>query len=189
MSTGLSSGICPISVDRFRRERVQPLGAGVGADTQPLDHHAEAERARMTAHEPDSEWHPQPLARLAAGPVPPAQQHHVQIKHGGGQRDEVEETRERDRPRCRNRGTAPAPTSPRSAAGAAAGRRADPVQEDRHGAEEGAQDERHRDVRRQQRRHHPHRDQHRAHQPVAQVGREHHPEVGRAQEPAGPPGG
>ena len=29
-------------------------------------------------------------ARLAAGPVPPAQQHHVQVEHRRGQREEVE---------------------------------------------------------------------------------------------------
>ena len=54
--------------------------------------------ARSTAANRTAEWSQRPLAGLAAGPVPAAQEHHVQVEHRRGQRDEVEDPRERDHP-------------------------------------------------------------------------------------------
>ena len=126
---------------------------------------------------------PQAFACLTPRPVPTPQQNHVQVEHRHGQRDEVEEARERDHAGAevaelgRNRPVLDPPPQ------AGAGGCTDPVQEYRHGAEQGAEDKGHRDVRRQERGNHADRNQQDPHQPVAQIGRKHHPEVGITQIP------
>ena len=86
-------------LERFGRKRVQPARELASARSPSRSIITlRLKSARITPANRISECSPQPLARLAAGPVPPAQQNHVQVEHGRGQREEVEEARKRDHP-------------------------------------------------------------------------------------------
>ncbi len=165
------------SVDSCR-ERVQLFGAGVGADSRLLEHHREAEKRQNDRHEPHHRMEPVPRAGLAAGPVPPAQEHHVQVEHRHREPDKVKQARQGDHPRAEIlelRRDRPAfelpPPAPRSWRHRAGPERSAPRRK-------AHQDERHGHIRRQERRDHPDRDQERSHQPVAEIGGEQDAEIG-----------
>ena len=80
-------------------ERVCNLfGARVGASSHALDHHCATEKRQNDRYEPHQGMEPVSPAGFAAGPVPPAQEHHVQIKHRDRERDKVKQSREGDHP-------------------------------------------------------------------------------------------
>ena len=158
MSTGRSSGICLTSVDRFGREGVQLLRAGVltrtpGRSTITL-RLASASEHRGEPDQPSESSGPGSPRRppSAAGPAAPCSGR----ASPAASETKVEQPRERDHARAevvelgRDR---PALDAAGARAGPNGRRRARP---EKYGdrAEERAQDERHRHVRRQQRGHH-----------------------------------
>ena len=73
--------------DRLGRQRVQLLGGHVVPGTESCSTRTlQAARASRSETNRTSEWHPVFQAGLAARPVPPAQEHHVEIEHSDGQR-------------------------------------------------------------------------------------------------------
>ncbi len=154
-------------LERLGRERVQLLPARVAANAKWLDNHGDARDRDDHRQEPHRRMQPVVAAGLTAGPVPPAQEHHVQVEHRRRQAHEVKQPVERDHTRpeiLKLRGDRP---SLKHTPSPVTRERADVAQEDRDSAEHAPRMKATVTFDESSRRDHRQRDQKHAHQPVA----------------------
>ena len=155
---------------RVGRERMNPFGGEVDPPSQAVqqqrqsgqgDHQGQPPRQQMGAHG---------RGLSAAGPVAPSQQFHVEIDHGCRKGEEVDQRGKGDHSRGQVLELLVEGEAGHQPLGAAGQDGARMVDEDGHGAEQGAQDEGHGDVVGQERPDHSQGQQGHSHEPVAQVG-------------------
>ena len=87
----MTSSVCGESV--LRRSLVASRSLGVVVEDVDRSH-----RHRPQGDRADDEMEPHDVPRLAADPVPAADQHHAQVEHDGGDHHEVDDARQADDP-------------------------------------------------------------------------------------------
>ena len=121
---------------------------------------------------------------FAAGPIPPADQHHAHVEHDGGDREEIDDSRQAEDPPPEHLALAAHAPLPHRRGHRMGQTRNDVDVGHQHQrrVEQGPQDIGHRQVPRQERGHHADREHRQPQQPVADVRADKKAPVGTAQE-------
>ena len=166
---------------RVGRERVNPFGGEIDPPSQAVQQQRQSGQGDHQGHPPHQQVGTHGRCLAAAGPVASSQQLHVEIDHGRRKGEEVGHRGKRDHTRGQVLELLVEGEAGHQPFGAPGQDGACMVDEDGHGAEQGAQDEGHGDVVGQEGPDHSQGQQRHSHEPVAQVGGGHQAGVRVAQ--------